>query len=144
LQWLNTYQGLIIPQLSSAFGLFLLRQNFKILPQEIFDAATIDGAGHLRKMFSVAVPMSKPILWTVTLLIAITRWNDYQWPLIVTNTAEMRVLPVGIQMLKYIQDMSYWNIVMAGTAIVVVPLLLLFLFTQRQFVEGALSGALKG
>ncbi len=144
LHWMDTYQGLIIPQLSSAFGLFLLRQNFKSLPQEIFDAATIDGAGHLRKMFTIALPMAKPILWTVTLLAAISHWNDYQWPLIVTNSAEMRTLPVGIQMLKTAMDATYWNIVMAGATIVVVPILILFLLAQKQFIEGALSGALKG
>jgi sn-glycerol 3-phosphate transport system permease protein len=144
LHWMDTYQGLIIPQISSAFGLFLLRQNFKSLPQEIFDAATIDGAGHLRKMFAVALPMSKPILWTVTLLAAITHWNDFQWPLIVTNTPEMRTLPLGIQLLKSVLDLVHWNIVMAGATIVVVPILILFIIAQKQFIEGAISGALKG
>jgi multiple sugar transport system permease protein/sn-glycerol 3-phosphate transport system permease protein len=144
LKWMDTYQGLIIPQISSAFGLFLLRQNFKSLPQEIFDAATIDGAGHLRKMFSVALPMSKPILWTVTLLAAISHWNDYQWPLIVTNTPEMRTLPLGIQLLRSVMDLVHWNLVMAGATIVVIPILILFILAQKQFIEGAISGALKG
>jgi multiple sugar transport system permease protein/sn-glycerol 3-phosphate transport system permease protein len=144
LRWMDTYQGLIIPQISSAFGLFLLRQNFKSLPQEIFDAATIDGAGHLRKMFSVALPMSKPILWTVTLLAAISHWNDYQWPLIVTNTPEMRTLPLGIQLLRSVMDLVHWNLVMAGATIVVIPILILFILAQKQFIEGAISGALKG
>jgi sn-glycerol 3-phosphate transport system permease protein len=144
LHWMDTYQGLIVPQIASAFGLFLLRQHFKTLPQEIFDAATIDGAGHLRKMFSVALPMSKPMLWTVTLLAAISHWNDYLWPLIVTNTPEMRTLPIGIQLLRNVLDLVHWNIVMAGATIVVVPMLILFLIAQKQFIEGALSGALKG
>jgi sn-glycerol 3-phosphate transport system permease protein len=145
LGWINTYQGLIVPQMYSAFAAFLLRQHFRSLPDEIFDAARVDGAGHIRQMFQVALPMSVPICTTVILLSFVSHWNAYQWPLIVTSTRSMRVLPLGIQELRNLSsDVPTWNIAMAGATMVVLPLLVLFLIGQKKFFEGAVQGALKG
>lgn len=143
-QWINTYSGLIVPELSSAFATFLLREHFKSLPDELFDAAKIDGAGYFRQLIQVALPLSKPIVSTLLLLAAVTHWNAYLWPLVVTNTRDMRTLPIGIQSLRDILEFPEWQLIMAGATIVVLPLVLLFLLTQKQFIEGAIQGALKG
>ena len=145
LGWINTYQGLIVPELSSAFATFLLRQHFQSLPDEIFDAAKMDGAGYLRQLFQVALPMSVPITTTLLLLAFVAHWNEYLWPLIVTNTRDMRTLPIGIQTLKNLySDVPLWNVANAGATMVVLPLIALFLVGQKRFFEGAVQGALKG
>jgi sn-glycerol 3-phosphate transport system permease protein len=145
LSWINTYPGLIVPQLHSAFAAFLLRQHFQSLPEEVFDAAKMDGAGYVRQLFQVALPMSVPVATTVILLSFVSHWNAYQWPLIVTNTQSMRVLPLGIQALKTLHsDVPTWNIAMAGATMVVLPVIALFLVGQKKFFEGAVQGAVKG
>jgi ABC-type glycerol-3-phosphate transport system permease component len=145
LQWINTYLGLIVPELSSCFATFLLREHFRGLPDELFDAAKIDGAGHLRQLFQVALPLSKPITITLLLLAFVGHWNEYLWPLIVTNTQDMRVLPIGIQSLKYASgELPQWHMVMAGATMTVIPLVILFLIGQKYFIEGAVQGAIKG
>ncbi|GIK71431.1 MAG: glycerol-3-phosphate ABC transporter permease [Chloroflexota bacterium] len=144
LGWINTYQGLIVPELSSAFALFLLREHFRSLPDELFDAAKMDGAGYLRQLLQVAMPLSKPITATLLLLASVAHWNAYLWPLIVTNSQSMRTLPIGIQGIKSAFDFPQWHLIMAGATIVVLPLVILFMFAQKQFIEGATQGALKG
>src|SRR5579859_1201557 len=142
--WTNTYQGLLLPGFVSAFGTFLLRQHFLSLPREVLEAARVDGAGHLRTLFSVVVPMSRPVLATLVLLTAVSRWNDYLWPLIITNSASMRTLSVGIALLFQKESGTVWGLVMAGTLYVVLPILVLFLLVQRHIVEGIAAGAVKG
>jgi ABC-type glycerol-3-phosphate transport system permease component len=144
LRWINTYQGLIVPELSSAFNVFLLREYIRTLPDEIFDAAKIDGAGHFRQLLQLVVPMSRPIIATLLLLSFVSHWNAYLWPLIVTNSESMRTLPIGVQYIKSALELPEWQLVMAGSTIVILPLVLLFLLTQKQFVEGTIQGALKG
>ena len=145
LGWINTYAGLIVPELSSIFSTFLLREHFRSLPQDVFDAARIDGAGHFRQMLQIALPMSIPIATTLLLLGAVAHWNAYLWPLIVTNTQDMRTLPIGLQALKYkTGEIPQWNVVMAGATMVLLPLIAIFLAAQKKFVEGAVQGALKG
>jgi len=142
--WTDTYQGLLLPGFVSAFGTFLLRQHFLSLPREVLDAARVDGAGHLRTLWSVVLPMSRPVLATLVLLTAVQRWNDYLWPLIVTNSTEMRTLSVGIALLFQKETGTLWGVVMAGTLFVVLPVLILFLLVQRHIVEGIAAGAVKG
>ncbi len=145
LNWINTYQGLIVPMLSSAFATFLFREHFKSLPDEIFDAAQMDGAGHVRQLLQIALPMSVPIATTLFLLAFVAHWNEFLWPLIVTNTKDMQTLPVGLQALKTLKgDLPDWNVVMAGATMVVLPLVVIFLIGQKKFFEGASQGALKG
>jgi multiple sugar transport system permease protein len=144
LGWVNTYQGLIVPQLSSAFTLFMLREHFMSLPDELFDAAKIDGAGYFRQMWQVALPISKPIVSALLLLAFVAHWNEYLWPLIVTNSKNMRTLPIGIQGIRAMLEIPEWQLIMAGATIVIFPLVAIFLVAQKQFIEGAVQGALKG
>lgn len=137
---INTYAGIILPGLASAFGTFLLRQHFLSLPKEVMEAAELDGAGHIRKLFYFALPMSVPAVVTVALIAVIDEWNDFIWPLLVTNSVQMRTLPIGLMALKESEGVDNWGAIMAGTTMVVLPMLLLFLFAQRFIVAG-LAGA---
>lgn len=140
---INTYAGLILPGVASAFGTFLLRQHFMTLPSEVFEAAELDGAGHFRKLWSFVVPMSIPAVATVGLVAVIDEWNDFVWPLIITNSVNMRTLPIGLMYLKANDGLTSWGVLMSGTLIVVLPMLLVFLFAQRYIVTG-LTGAAAG
>lgn len=144
LGWVNTYQGIILPGASVAFGAFLLRQHFLTLPSEILEAARIEGAGHLRTLFSIVLPLSKPVLVTVTLISVVAKWNDFLWPLIVTNRLNMRVLPIGLAYLFDQEGNSQWGIIMAATIFVVAPILALFVWSQRHIISGLTAGATKG
>jgi sn-glycerol 3-phosphate transport system permease protein len=144
LGWINTYQGIIVPGAASAFGAFLLRQHMLTLPEEIIDAARVDGAGHLRRLFSVVLPLSRPMVITVTIVSLVGKWNDFVWPLIVTNTNSMRTLPVGLLMLKNSEGYVNWGAVMAATVFVVLPVLIVFFIAQRYIVAGLTQGAVKG
>ncbi len=144
LGWVNTYQGIILPGASVAFGAFLLRQHFLTLPSEIMEAARLDGAGHLQTLWYVLLPISKPMLVTVTLVSVVTKWNDFLWPLIATNSTSMRTLPIGLSYLFNQEGASQWGLIMAATIFVILPILLLFLRWQRHIVSGLTSGATKG
>ena len=144
LGWINTYQGIVVPEFGVAFGTFLLRQHFLTLPREVLDAAKVDGAGHLRTLWLVVLPLSRPILATLVLLTAVGRWNDYLWPLVVTTTKEMRTLPIGIAWMYDVEGNTQWGVVMAGVILVILPVLILFAWTQKHLVEGIASGAVKG
>jgi len=143
LNWVNTYQGLIVPELGSAFAAFLLREHFRTLPDELFDAAIMDGAGYVRQLVQVAIPISKPIVVTLLLLGVVNHWNNYLWPLVVTNSTQMRTLPIGLMGLMTLEDLPQWHIRMAGATMVVLPLVVLFLVAQKQFIAGAIQGAIK-
>lgn len=140
---INTYAGLILPGVASAFGTFLLRQHFMTLPGEVFEAAELDGAGHFRKLASLVVPMSIPAVVTVGLVAVIDEWNNFVWPLIITNSVNMRTLPIGLMYLKANDGLTSWGVLMSGTLIVVLPMLFVFLFAQRYIVTG-LTGAAAG
>ncbi|MBZ2196580.1 carbohydrate ABC transporter permease [Occultella gossypii] len=140
---INTYAGLILPGVASAFGTFLLRQHFMSLPGEVFEAAELDGAGHFRTLRSLVVPMSVPAIATVALVAVIDEWNSFVWPLIITNSVNMRTLPIGLMYLKANDGVTAWGVLMSGTLIVVLPMLLVFLFAQRYIVTG-LTGAAAG
>jgi sn-glycerol 3-phosphate transport system permease protein len=144
LGWINTYQGIIVPGASVAYGAFLLRQYYRTLPLEIMDAAKVDGAGHLRTMASIVVPLAKPAIISFALISVVTKWNDFLWPLLVTNTKDMRVLPIGIYWLMVEEGSIEWGLVMAGTLFVVLPVLFVFLYAQQYIVEGIAAGAVKG
>ena len=144
LGWINTYAGLIVPELASTFTTFMLHEHFKSLSDEIFDAAKVDGAGVFRQLWQIALPMSKPIVSSLLLLAFVAHWNAYLWPLVVTNSENMRTLPIGIQQIRSGLELPEWQLVMAGTTLVVIPLVILFIIAQKQFLEGATQGALKG
>ncbi|MGP5596082.1 carbohydrate ABC transporter permease [Brachybacterium alimentarium] len=140
---INTYAGLILPGVASAFGTFLLRQHFMSLPAEVFEAAEVDGCGHLRRLLSFTLPMSIPAVATVALVAVIDEWNNFVWPLIITNSVNMRTLPIGLMYLKSNDGLTNWGVLMSGTLIVVLPMLLVFLCAQRYIVSG-LTGAAAG
>ncbi len=144
LGWVNTYQGLILPGAGVAFVTFLLRQNFLSLPLEVLEAAVMDGAGHLRRLWSVVLPMSRPALATSALLLVESKWNEFLWPLVATSIQQMRTLPVGLAFLVAQETQVEWHIVMAGALFVIAPVLLFFLLVQRQLVAGLTAGAVKG
>jgi sn-glycerol 3-phosphate transport system permease protein len=141
---LDHYSALVLPFAASAFGTFLLRQSFLEIPDDLVDAAKIDGAGDLSIIRNVMVPMSRPSYASFILLTFTWRWNDYFWPLIMTSSPEMRTLPVGLVFLRTSEGSIEWNVVMAASVFVILPIILLFLFFQRYFVEGIMSSGLKG
>lgn len=142
--WINTYQAIILPGASVAFGTFMLRQSFLGLPREVLDAAKVDGASHLRILVGIVIPMAKPVLVTFGLISIVSKWNDYLWPLVITNTENMRTLTVGISYLFDAEGNNEWGVIMAATFFVVFPLLIVFLFAQRFIIDGLTAGATKG
>jgi sn-glycerol 3-phosphate transport system permease protein len=144
LGWLNTYQGLIVPGLASAFGTFLFRQHFLTLPRSILEAAELDGAGHWRRLWRFVVPLSGPTIAAVGLVSIVYEWNDYLWPLLVIDRPEMMTLPVGLTLLMNFDGVTDWGVLMAGTVLVTVPVLAVFFLLQRRIVAGLVAGAVTG
>lgn len=142
--WVNTYQGIVLPGAATAFGTFLMRQGFMGLPNDVLDAAKVDGAGHLRTMWGVMLPMAKPIVVTFALISLVGKWNEYLWPLIITNTDNMRPVTVGLRLLFDAEGNNQWGVIMAGTALVVLPMLVVYVALQRYIIDGLTAGATKG
>lgn len=141
----NTLWGIILPGLGTAFGTFLLRQHFRTLPGSILEAAEIDGAGHWRRLWQVVAPVSVPSIATVALVTVVSEWNDYIWPLIITDRPETMTLPVGLTLLQNSEgNGSGWGILMAGAVLVIVPILLVFAALQRYIVAGLTQGSVTG
>ncbi len=140
----NTYPGIILPGASIAFGTFLLRQYFRTIPLDLVDAAKVDGAGHVRTLLNVVLPVAAPAVATTALLSITAKWNEYLWPLLITTTEDMRTLPVGISRLLDLEGNTEWGVVMAATLFVIVPVMLVFLYAQRFVVDGIAAGAVKG
>ncbi len=142
LDWINTYQALILPGIVSAFGTFLVRQAMLGIPREYEEAAFLDGANHWDVFRSIVLPMVRPSLATLAVFAAMASWNDFLWPLFVINDQQLMTLPVGLSLLqgRYATD---WNLIMAGAVISVVPIILVFLAAQRAFVNGVVMSGLK-
>ncbi|MEF7437076.1 carbohydrate ABC transporter permease [Paenibacillus lautus] len=143
LNWLDTYQGLIIPFLATAFGTFLLRQTFLQLPKELFEAARVDGCGHVRIFLSMVLPLSIPGIATLGVYSFLNNWNMYLWPLLTTNRVEMRTVQIGIGMLQF-EEMNSWNLILSGVLLLLLPSLLLLALGLKPLVSGITAGALKG
>ncbi len=145
LDWLDSFKALIIPFSATAFGTFLLRTAFLSVPDDLVDAAVIDGASHLQIMRHVMIPLSKPTLLTFFVLNFNWRWNDYFWPLIMTSSDKMRTVALGLNIMRQTTEGgTNWHVVMAGTVLALLPVLALFLFFQRYFIEGISRSGLKG
>lgn len=145
LKWINTYWALIVPVSVTAFGTFLIRQAFLSVPKDLIDAAIMDGASHFKILWKILIPLNKPMLLTFALLSFNWRWNNYFWVLIMTNSTIMRTLPVGlVQMRMGPEQGSQWQIIMAGTVIVILPVIVIFSIFQKYFVEGVAHTGLKG
>lgn len=141
--WLDSYRVLIIPFLTSAMGIFLLRQNYLTFAKELHEAARIDGCSNPRFMASIVVPLSRPALGALGAYVFLHTWNQYMWPLLVTNSANYRTVQIGISML-YDIDAESLGLMMAGVVIVIVPSLSIFIFMQKQLINGLMAGAVKG
>jgi len=141
--WLNNWPALTIPFMASTFAIFLLRQFFQQVPVELWDAAQLDGAGHLRYLIQVMVPLTRAPLMTIVLFAFIGTWNSLAWPILVTTTPDWR--PVSYGLLSFINDQgAQFHLQMAGAIITMLPILVLFFFTQRTFIEGIANTGLKG
>jgi len=144
LNWINTYQGIVVPHIANVFGAFLLRQYFMTIPNDLYDAAQIDGLGHTRTLLHVALPLSRPVLGTLLLYLFIQKWNAYLWPLIVTNKQNMRTLPVGLAMIRSAEYSIGPEHLMAASIFVLMPVLIAYFLAQKQLIEGIAAGAVKG
>ncbi|MBI3733856.1 MAG: carbohydrate ABC transporter permease [Chloroflexi bacterium] len=144
LSLLNTYGALILPFVASGFGTFLIRQQFLTIPTDLIEAARMDGAGPLRILWSLMVPLSRAALATFSLLSAMWHWNDFFWPLIVTNSVEMRTMPLGLAVFTQGEAGTEWHLLMAASIFTALPIVALFLLAQKQFVQGIANVGLKG
>lgn len=139
----NSYAGALVPWLASVFGIYLVRQYALTIPDELLEAARMDGAGELRIFTLVVLPLLKPIVVTLAVLTFLGSWNDFMWPLIVLTDHDVQTLPVALAALsrEHVQDVE---LMMAGAVITVLPVLLLFLALQRHYMQGLLVGSVKG
>lgn len=144
LGWVDTYQALILPGAVNAFGIFLMRQYMATVPDELMDASRIDGCSEFQIFLKVVLPIVKPGLGALAVFLWLTSWTSYLWPLVMTSTEEMYTIPLGLATLYA----NPWNIdygpLMAGAALSVLPVVILFLSMQRQFIAGLTEGAVKG
>jgi multiple sugar transport system permease protein len=143
LHFVNSYPGLIVPSIASAYGTFLLRQAFLSLPAELEEAAFVDGASHWTVFSRIALPLVRPSLATFAVLSFIASWNSFLWPLVIISSQKLMTLPVGLSNLQG-EHLTAWNLVMAGATISVLPILLVYLVAQKQIVRGFVLSGVKG
>jgi ABC-type glycerol-3-phosphate transport system permease component len=141
--WINNWPALTVPFMASAFSIFLLRQFFQQIPKELWDAAQIDGAGHLLYLFQVIIPLSRPAMLTVILFTFIGSWNALAWPILVTTTLDWRPISYGLS--SFLDEAgSFIHLQMAGSVLAILPILVIYLLIQKQFTEGIATTGLKG
>lgn len=141
---INSYPALILPFLAAGFGTFLLRQFFLSFPKDLYEAAVLDGSGHLRFLWSILLPLSRPALAALAIWSFLSAWNQFLWPLLVINRDEMQTLQIGISRLQDVEAGTAPNFILAGTVLALIPTLLLIYFGQRHIVRGLTAGALRG
>lgn len=141
--WISTYQAVILPALANPFGIFLMRQSMQALPDDLLDAGRIDGASEWRVFWTVALPTMRPTLAALGIYSFMFQWNSFFWPLIIMRDKAMETLPVRINALVGLSIIDYGQLMM-GTALTTLPIMLIFLAFQRQFISGAMAGAVKG
>lgn len=142
LDWLNTYQAVILPTLASPFAIFLMRQNMYSVPTSLIESARIDGAGEFKIFFSIVMPTMKSAVSAVAIFLFMAQWNSLLWPLVTLNSTDMATFPVALSSLIGLARIDYGQ-VMLGAALSVIPMLVLFLIFQRNFVSGILGGSVK-
>ncbi len=143
LGWTDSFQGLAIPFMATGFGTFLLRQFFLKIPRELHDAATIDGCTNLRFLLTIVLPLARPALGTLAVYSFLQTYNQYLWPLLITNDPSMRTVQIGIALLQD-EERLMINTVMAGVSMILLPTLTLFIVSNRQLIRGLTAGAVKG
>jgi ABC-type glycerol-3-phosphate transport system permease component len=143
IQWIDNWPALTVPFMASAFGIFLLRQFFQQIPDELWDSAQIDGAGHLRYLTQIVLPLSKAPVMVLVLFSFTSSWDSLAWPILVTRSLDWRPISFGLQ--AFLQEAgSFINLQMAGALITMIPILIIYFFTQRQFIEAMTRSGLKG
>ncbi|WP_302325731.1 carbohydrate ABC transporter permease [Enterocloster lavalensis] len=135
LRMINTYWSLILPFGTSAFGIFMLRQTFNQMPKELVEAAKLDRAGELKRIFRLFLPMARPTLVTMALLTFINTWNDYFWPLALTTSDAVRTLPVGVASLRNIESGTHYNILMASNVMLTIPIIIAYFLAHKQIIK---------
>jgi multiple sugar transport system permease protein len=141
--WLDSYYGLILPQGVSAFGIFLLRQYMKSIPDDLIDAARVDGASEFRIFAQIVLPLCRPALGALAIFTFGYQWDDFYWPLVVVSSEELRTLPLGLA-LFVVRNRTVWDLLMAGSVVATVPVLVVFLIFQRHFIRGIAMSGMKG
>ncbi|MBN4928153.1 carbohydrate ABC transporter permease [Hoyosella rhizosphaerae] len=142
--WRNTFQGIILPLAGVAFGTFLMRNHFLSIPAEIIEAARMDGAGHLKLLWRVVLPISGPTMVAFATIVIVNEWNEYLWPFLMSDDHRVAPLPVGLTLLQNNEGLTNWGAVMAGTILAMLPILIVFLLLQKHMIKGLTSGAVKG
>jgi len=142
--WVDTFLGILAPNFASAFGVFLIRQGIKAIPLDLIEAARMDGAGELRIVLTIIAPLIKTTLATVAMLLFLSSWNDFLWPVIVINSADLRTLPVGIALFKDPYGNINYGPLMAATLISTAPMLLAYIVSQKYMIRGIALTGLKG
>ena len=141
--WINNWPSLTIPFMGSVFSIFMLRQFFAQVPDELYDAAQIDGAGHFRFLMQVVLPLSKAPVMVILVLSFIGTWNSLAWPMLVTNTPDWR--PISVGLMNFVNEAGQEiNLTMAGAFITIIPIMVIYFFTQKQFTESIARSGLKG
>jgi ABC-type glycerol-3-phosphate transport system permease component len=141
--WINNWPALTIPFMGSIFSIFMLKQFFAQVPDELYDAAQMDGAGHFRFLLQVVLPLSKAPLMVILVLSFIGTWNSLAWPMLVTNTPDWR--PISVGLMQFVNEAGQEiNLTMAGAFITIIPILVMYFFTQKQFTESIARSGLKG
>ena len=143
LGWINNYLGLTIPFFALAFGTFLLRQQFKTIPNELYEASQVSGISRFRFFWNVVLPVSKTSLVTLGVYSFLTTWNMYLWPLLVTNTEDVRTVQIGLKQMQTQEISTDWGVVMAAVVVVILPTLLLLFLGQKRLQKGLTQGAIK-
>ena len=143
LGWMDSYQALILPFISNPFGIFLLRQYFMQVPEEVIEAARLDNTSNIKIMFKIMMPMARSALVTIGLLSFISNWNNYFWPLIMTSKDAFRTLPIGIALLKDADSLQRWNIIMAGNLLLVLPMLGLYVLASKKIRNAFVYSGIK-
>lgn len=143
LDFLDTYWGLVLPGIAGPFGVFLMKQFISTLPTDLLEVATIDGCGEWGVFTQIILPLAKPGLAVLGIFTFMGQWNQFLWPLIITNSSAMRTLPVGLALLQEELPMQY-GLLMAGATYAAIPMIMIFLMFQKYFLKGITVGALKG
>ena len=144
LGWRNTFMGIIVPLAGVAFGTFLMRNHFLSLPYELVEAARMDGAGPIRLLTKVLLPVSWPTLTAFSVITMVNEWNTYLWPFLMADTEDVAPLQVGLTMLQNNDGVTNWGPVMAATILTILPMVIIFLALQKYMIQGLTTGAVKG
>lgn len=139
----DTYTGLVLPFLVSAMGIFLIRQFYLTVPKELNEAAILDGCSNLKFFIQVLLPLSKPVISSLGIYTFLNTWNQYMWPLLVTNAPEKRTVQIGISMLQFAESQDI-GLVFAGVIMIILPSILIFIIGEKQLIKGITAGAVKG